>query len=99
VCADDEVDAARARANRILAHAVYSPNYGRLLERGDADDVGDLAAVGSEAAVERRLRSFADAGTTDLSARILPVGEGRDALITSSRRTREFLASLAPELT
>jgi F420-dependent oxidoreductase-like protein len=98
LCGDDEVDAARARANRILAHAVYSPNYERLLERGDAVDVGDLAAVGSEAAVERRLRSFADAGTTDLSARILPVGEGRDALVASSRRTREFLASLAPEL-
>jgi F420-dependent oxidoreductase-like protein len=98
LCGDDEADAARARANRILAHAVYSPNYERLLERGDAVDVGDLAAVGSEAAVERRLRSFADAGATDLSARILPVGEGRDALVASSRRTREFLASLAPEL-
>jgi F420-dependent oxidoreductase-like protein len=99
LCADDDVDAARARANRILGHAVYSPNYERLLERGDATDVGDIAAVGSEAAVLRRLRSFADAGTTDLSVRVLPVGEGRDALVASGQRTREFLASLAPELT
>jgi F420-dependent oxidoreductase-like protein len=99
LCATDEVDAARARANRILGHAVYSPNYERLLERGDATDVGDIAAVGSEADVIQRLRSFADAGTTDLSVRVLPVGEGRDALVASSRRTREFLASLAPELT
>ncbi len=98
LCADDEVDAARARANRILGHAVYSPNYERLLERGDAGDVGDLAAVGSEADVLRRLRSFADAGTTDLSVRVLPVGEGRDALVASSLRTREFLSSLAPEI-
>jgi F420-dependent oxidoreductase-like protein len=99
VCGDDEVDAARERANRILGHAEYSPNYQRLLERGDATDVGDIAAVGSEADVERRLRSFADAGTTDLSARILPTGSGREELTASSRRTREFLAALAPELT
>ena len=77
---------------------MYSPNYERLLERGDAGDVGDLAAVGSEADVLRRLRSFADAGTTDLSVRVLPVGEGRDALVASSLRTREFLSSLAPEI-
>ena len=99
LCRDDEVDAARERANRILGHAEYSPNYQRLLERGDAGDVGDIAAVGSEEAVERRLRSFADAGATDVSVRILPVGKGREELTESSRRTREFLASLAPELT
>jgi F420-dependent oxidoreductase-like protein len=99
LCADDEVDAARDRANRILGHAEYSPNYQRLLERGDSSDVGDMAAVGSEEAVVRRLRSFADAGTTDLSARILPTGKGRDELLASSARTRAFLASLAPELT
>ena len=44
LCAPDEVDAARERANRILGHAEYSPNYQRLLERGDATDVGDIAA-------------------------------------------------------
>ncbi len=99
LCAADQVDAARERANRILGHAEYSPNYQRLLERGDATDVGDIAALGSEADVERRLRSFADAGATDLSVRVLPVGQGRDELVASSRRTREFLAGLAPELT
>jgi alkanesulfonate monooxygenase SsuD/methylene tetrahydromethanopterin reductase-like flavin-dependent oxidoreductase (luciferase family) len=99
VCADDQVDAARERANRILGHAEYSPNYQRLLEHGDATDVGDIAALGSEADVERRLRSFADAGTTDLSVRVLPIGKGREELTASSRRTRDFLATLAPELT
>jgi 5,10-methylenetetrahydromethanopterin reductase len=49
--------------------------------------------------VEARLRSFADAGATDVSVRVLPVGKGRDELVESSRRTREFLATLAPELT
>ncbi len=99
LCPPAEVDAARERANRILGHAEFSPNYQRLLEQGDATDVGDLAALGSEADVERRLRSYADAGTTDLSVRVLPVGHGRDELLESGRRTREFLASLAPEIT
>jgi F420-dependent oxidoreductase-like protein len=99
VCAPDEVDAARERTNRILGHAEYSPNYQRLLERGDATDVGDIAALGTEGDVERRLRSFADAGVTDLSVRVLPTGQGRDALVASGRRTREFLATLAPEFT
>jgi F420-dependent oxidoreductase-like protein len=99
LCREDEVDATRERANRILGHAEYSPNYQRLLEQGDATDVGDIAAVGTEADVERRLRSFADAGATDLSVRVLPTGKGREELLASSRRTREFLATLAPELT
>jgi F420-dependent oxidoreductase-like protein len=98
LCRTEDVDAARERANRILGHAEYSPNYQRLLERGDATDVGDIAALGSESDIVRRLRSFADAGTTDLSVRILPVGQGRDELVASSQRTREFLGSLAPEL-
>ena len=99
LCGDDQVDAARERANRILGHAEYSPNYQRLLEHGDATDVGDIAALGSESDVERRLRAFADAGATDLSVRVLPVGKGREELLASSRRTREFLATLVPELT
>ncbi len=99
LCAADQVEEARERANRILGHAEFSPNYKRLLERGDATDVGDIAALGSEADVERRLRSFGDAGTTDLSARVLPIGKGRDELLASSRRTRDFLATLAPEIT
>ena len=99
LCASDEVDAARERANLMLGHAEYSPNYQRLLERGDAGDVGDMAALGTETDVERRLRSYADAGTTDFSARVLPLGRGRDEILASAGRTREFLASLAPDLT
>jgi F420-dependent oxidoreductase-like protein len=98
LCRSDQVDGARERANRILGHAEYSPNYQRLLEHGDATDVGDIAALGSEADVERRLRAFADAGATDLSARVLPIGTGREELVASGRRTRDFLATLAPEL-
>src|SRR3954447_11650028 len=99
LCASSEVDGAIERANDALGHAEYSPNYQRLLEEGSSDDVGDMSAIGTEADIERRLRSYMDAGTTDFSARILPLGSGKEEIVASSRRTREFLSSLAPELT
>jgi F420-dependent oxidoreductase-like protein len=98
LCRDDEVDAAVERTNRILAEAEVSPNYQRLLDMGDAREVGDLLAAGSEATVEKRLRAFADAGATDVSIRVVPIGEGRDELLASLRRTRDYLASLGGEL-
>jgi F420-dependent oxidoreductase-like protein len=98
LCRNDEVDAARAWANRALGHAEYSPNYIRLLEHGDATDVGDLCAAGDESAVVDRLRSFRDAGVTDLAVRVLPFGKNRDARIESRDRTLAFVASLCPEL-
>jgi 5,10-methylenetetrahydromethanopterin reductase len=97
LCPPSQVDAAKARANRILGEAEISPNYQRLLERGDARDVGDLCAVGDEAAIAARFKSFADAGVTDLSVRLLPIGNGRDELIASKNRTRELIAGLSAE--
>jgi F420-dependent oxidoreductase-like protein len=94
LCADDEVDAARAKANAVLGHAEYSPNYERLLEQGDATDVGDLLAAGDESAVVARLQSFLDAGATDVSVRVLPMGPDREARIESRRRTEAFLSTL-----
>jgi F420-dependent oxidoreductase-like protein len=98
LCAADEVDAAVTRTNRILSEAEVSPNYQKLLERGDARSVGDILAAGTEAMIEKRLQSFADAGVTDVSVRVVPVGEGRDELVASSKRTRQYLASLGGEL-
>jgi F420-dependent oxidoreductase-like protein len=98
LCADEEVEAARAWANRALGHAEYSPNYQRLLEHGDATDVGDLLAAGDESAVVARLQSFRDAGVTDLAVRVLPLGPDRAARIESRDRTEAFLASLCPAL-
>ena len=80
LCANSEIDAAKDRANRILAEAETSPNYQRLLDRGDARDVGDLCAAGDEDAILARFRQFADAGVTDLSVRLLPIGDNRDEL-------------------
>jgi F420-dependent oxidoreductase-like protein len=98
LCASDEVDGAREKANAVLGHAEYSPNYERLLEQGDATEVGDLLAAGDERAVVERLRRFRDAGATDLSVRVLPLGPDRDARIESRRRTEAFLSTLGPEI-
>lgn len=98
VCANSEIDAAKDRANRILAEAETSPNYQRLLDRGDARDVGDLCAAGDEESILKRFRAFADAGVTDLSVRLLPIGENRDELVASKYRTREVISQLAAEI-
>ncbi len=98
LCRDDEIEVARARADRILAEAEISPNYQALMDHGDARNVSDIVAAGSEETVLARLRSFADAGATDMSVRVLPIGEGRDELLASSQRTRDFLASITPAI-
>jgi len=95
LCRDDEIPVAVERTNRILAEAEVSPNYQRLLEHGDAQNVGDILAAGSEETIAKRLQGFADAGVTDLSVRVVPIGDGREELIASSRRTRALLASMA----
>jgi len=98
LCPKDEVDSARDWANRTLGHAEFCPNYQRLLDRGDATDVGDILAAGEESAVVDRLRAFRDAGATDLAVRVLALGPDRAARIESRRRTLAFLASLSPGL-
>jgi len=94
LCLDSEVDAAVERTNRVLAEAEVSPNYQRLLDAGDARQVGDILAAGSESTVEKRLQAFVDAGATDISVRVVPIGDDREARLASMKRTREFLASL-----
>ncbi|HXK22853.1 MAG TPA: TIGR03564 family F420-dependent LLM class oxidoreductase [Myxococcota bacterium] len=98
LCPEREADAARSRANEILGHAHFSPNYVRLLEHGDAKDVGDTMAVGDESSIAARLRRYRDAGATDLAARIVPLGADAAARTESRRRTQAFLASLRQEL-
>lgn len=94
LCSLADVRSARTHASEVLGHAHFSPNYVRLLEHGDAGDVGDTMAVGDEAAVLARLRRYRDAGVTDLAARVVPLGTDVTARVSSRRRTQEFLASL-----
>ena len=98
LCPKEEVDAARGWANRVLGHAEFCSNYQRLLDRGDATDVGDILAAGDESAVVDRLRAFRDAGATDLAVRVLAIGPDRESRLASRNRTMAFLASLCPEL-
>jgi hypothetical protein len=95
LCSAVEVDDARAHASEVLGHADFSPNYVRLLEHGDAADVGDTMAAGGEAAVLARLQSYRDAGVTELAARVVPLGDDAAARSASRKRTQEFLASVA----
>ncbi|MBX7433266.1 TIGR03564 family F420-dependent LLM class oxidoreductase [Mycobacterium sp. Y57] len=98
LCADDQVDAARAHASEVLGHAHFSPNYVRLLEHGDAEDVGDTMAAGSESSVLERLRRYRDAGVTDLAARVVPLGADLESRRASRERTQQFLAAIGPRL-
>jgi alkanesulfonate monooxygenase SsuD/methylene tetrahydromethanopterin reductase-like flavin-dependent oxidoreductase (luciferase family) len=97
LCLDSEVDDARAYAGEVLGHADFSPNYVRLLEHGDARDVGDTMAAGDESSVLARLRRYRDAGVTDLAVRVVPLGQDACERSASRRRTREFVASLLSE--
>jgi alkanesulfonate monooxygenase SsuD/methylene tetrahydromethanopterin reductase-like flavin-dependent oxidoreductase (luciferase family) len=98
LCASGDIATARERANRILGEAEVSPNYQRLLEQGDARDIGDICLAGDEDAIAAGLRRYAEAGATDLSVRLLPIGDTRDELIASKRRTREMIAEIAKDL-
>ena len=98
LCAPSEIDVARERANRILAEAEISPNYQRLLEHGESRDIGDMAIVGDEDAILAGFRRYEQAGVTDLSMRLLPIGNTRDELVASKYRTREVVAELVKEL-
>jgi F420-dependent oxidoreductase-like protein len=95
IAVHDDADAARERAAKLFAVYTQIPTYQRILDRGDASGPPEVCIVGDEAAVTARLRSYRDAGVTDLAATIFGVGDDR---VASRRRTWELLASLAPEL-
>jgi F420-dependent oxidoreductase-like protein len=97
LCPESAVGDARAYASEVLGHADFSPNYVRLLEHGDAADVGDTMAAGGESTILARLRRYRDAGVTDLAVRVVPLGEDAQARSESRCRTRQFLASLSSE--
>lgn len=97
LCAAGDIDDARAYASEVLGHADFSPNYVRLLEHGDADDVGDTMAAGDEATIADRLRRYRDAGVTDLAVRIVPLGATPEERNASRWQTQEFVASLTAE--
>ena len=98
LCSTSEVDAARERANELLTESEFSPNYQRLLDHGNARDAGDLIPAGDEDAIAAGFQRYIDAGVTDISMRLLPIGDTREELRASRDRTREAVAYMAKDL-
>ena len=92
VC-DDEAEG-RARAGETFQGYGNLVNYRRILDV-EGGGPGDVAVCGPEASVERQIRAFADAGTTEFVCSIYPVGDDTKGSIG---RTRRFLNSLVGKL-
>lgn len=86
-----DTDKARDRAARLFSVYEAIPTYQRILGRGAASSPVDVAVIGTEAQVRKRLQRFQDAGATDLCASVLGLDDDRDA---SRRATLDALASL-----
>jgi F420-dependent oxidoreductase-like protein len=91
----DDADEGRRRAAKLFSVYENIPTYQRILDRGEAGSPAEVSIIGTEAEVTKRLESYRDAGVTDLAATVFGVGDDREA---SRRRTRDLLASLAPEI-
>jgi F420-dependent oxidoreductase-like protein len=66
VLVSDDVDAARATAAEKLSFYATIPSYQKVIAREAVDSITDLAAVGPAESVARQLRSYLDAGATDV---------------------------------
>ncbi len=88
VCVTDDVDGTRARAAQVYAIYGQLPSYRAMLDREGLEGPADLAVIGDEATVSRRIQDFADAGVTDLAASEFASSDDERA------RTRALLRSL-----
>jgi F420-dependent oxidoreductase-like protein len=66
VLVSDDVDAARNFAAEQLSFYVTIPSYQKVIAREGVPSAVDLAGIGSAESVTRRLRSYLDAGATDV---------------------------------
>ncbi len=82
---------ARNAAEKFLALSSKLPAYRRVLEREGAESPADVALIGDEAHVLRRLETLAKLGVSDFNAILFPVSGDPQA----ARRTRDFLAAFA----
>jgi F420-dependent oxidoreductase-like protein len=71
VAVTDDVEAARAAAATSLALYDSIPSYQKVFAREGVSSALDLAVIGTAEAVTRRLKSYIDAGATDLA--LLPL--------------------------
>lgn len=88
IAVTDDVEAAKGWVTERLGMAADLPSYRAVLDYENADGVADVAIVGDEEAVERRLQQYADAGTTEFVA--VPFGSQEQI-----ERTHKLLSTLA----
>ena len=93
VCVTDDVDAARESVHQWFLFHGKAPSYEAMLEREGVATAADVAIVGDEADVRRRILELAEIGVTDLV-----VGEAMAPGATDTARTRSLLAELAADL-
>ncbi len=72
VAVTDDVAAGKERASQEFQMYGQLPNYRRMLDIEGADGPADVAIVGNEAEVERKLRDVAAAGATEFIAAPFP---------------------------
>lgn len=89
VCVTDDVERAREAVHQWFLFHGKAPSYEAMLEREGVSTAADVAIIGDEASVRRRLEELAAIGVTDLAAGEVLV-PGDDPL-----RTRRLLAALA----
>ena len=74
----NDIDAGRDLAARQLSFYETIPSYQRVIAREGVDNVAELAAVGGSDAVARRLKTYLDAGATDVVLSPLDRSESAD---------------------
>ena len=93
VAVHDDVDEARADADRQYGFYGTLPNYQRILAHGGLERSADACIVGDEDAVAAQLAALVEAGATDVWAAIFPVGDDRKApALGPERCSRDWCA-------
>ena len=88
-CLTDDPDAVFERAADEFAYSESLPSYRAMLDIEGVAHAADVALIGDEATVTKKLRALADAGLTDYCARLVGSEE-------EQRRSIEFLGSVNP---
>lgn len=86
----DDLARGRESADRFLARSSRLPAYRRVLDREGAKRPSDVAIIGDETHVRRRLEELAAIGVTDLNAVCFPVERE-----PAAQRSVELLSELA----
>lgn len=92
VAVTHDVNAVRESARGYFSVYDGLPRYRRMVELGGLESATDVAVIGDEQEVRKRLRAFADAGMTDFLAAPYSPGPNRQ---TDWQRTVDCLGTLA----